>query len=103
VSRTITQFENDAVIGIASARGIVVRDRAALKRVAVHDNSMASYALLRYAANLVAERPNGESNSRGYADINVVYVAVTWLPRTLLVRLFLRELMLFASKRRTTR
>jgi hypothetical protein len=66
VSRTITQFENDAVIGIASARRIVLRDRAALTRVAVHDNSTSSY---RYRdawtqSDLVAERPNGESNSR---------------------------------------
>jgi hypothetical protein len=43
VSRTITQFENDAVIGIASARRIVLRDRAAVTRVAVHDNSTSSY------------------------------------------------------------
>ena len=38
VSRTITQFENDAVIGVASARRIVLRDRVALTRVAAHDN-----------------------------------------------------------------
>jgi CRP/FNR family nitrogen fixation transcriptional regulator len=41
VSRMITQFEKEAVIGIASARRIVLRDRAALT-VAVHDNSRAS-------------------------------------------------------------
>jgi CRP-like cAMP-binding protein len=66
VSRTITQFENDALIGIASTRRIVLRDRAALIRGAVLDNSTSSY---RYRdawtqSNLVAERPNGESNSR---------------------------------------
>lgn len=44
VSRTMTQFEREAVIGIASVRRIVLRDRAALTRVAVHDNSAACYA-----------------------------------------------------------
>ena len=41
VSRTFTQFEKEAVIGIASARRIVLRDRSALT-MAIHDNSTAS-------------------------------------------------------------
>jgi hypothetical protein len=61
VSRTITQFENDALIGIASTRRIVLRDRAALTKIAAHDNSTSSSWT---QSNLVAERPNGESNSR---------------------------------------
>jgi CRP/FNR family nitrogen fixation transcriptional regulator len=43
VSRTITQFEKETVIGIPSTRRIVLHDRAALTRVAVNDNSIASY------------------------------------------------------------
>jgi hypothetical protein len=33
------QFEKEAVIGIPSARRVVLRDRAVLTRVAFHDNS----------------------------------------------------------------
>ena len=43
VSRTITQFENDALIGIASTRRIVLRDPAALTRIAAHRNSAESH------------------------------------------------------------
>jgi hypothetical protein len=43
VSRTMTQFENCALIGIASTRRIVLRDRAALTRIAAHDNSTESH------------------------------------------------------------
>jgi len=43
VSRTITQLQREAVIGITSARGIVLRDRAALATVAIRDNSRASH------------------------------------------------------------
>lgn len=43
VSRTMMQFEKEAVIGVPSARRIVLRDRAALTRVAVRDNSTTSY------------------------------------------------------------
>ena len=39
VSRTVMQFEKEAVIGIPSARRVVLRDRAVLTRVAFHDNS----------------------------------------------------------------
>ena len=43
VSRTITQFENDALIGVASTRRIVLCDRAGLTRVAARENYTASY------------------------------------------------------------
>jgi hypothetical protein len=43
VSRTIWQFENDALIGIASTRHIILRDRAALTSIAAYDNSTESY------------------------------------------------------------
>jgi CRP/FNR family transcriptional regulator, nitrogen fixation regulation protein len=43
VSRTMTQFEKEAVIGLASTRRIVLRDRAALTRLAANDNSTAPY------------------------------------------------------------
>jgi CRP/FNR family nitrogen fixation transcriptional regulator len=43
VSRTMTQFEKEAVIGLASTRRIVLHDRAALTRLAANDNSTASY------------------------------------------------------------
>jgi CRP/FNR family transcriptional regulator, nitrogen fixation regulation protein len=33
VSRTMTQLENDAAIGLASSRRVVVRNRAALMRL----------------------------------------------------------------------
>jgi CRP/FNR family transcriptional regulator, nitrogen fixation regulation protein len=42
VSRTTTQFENDALIGVASMRRIVLCDRAALTRVAASENYTAS-------------------------------------------------------------
>jgi CRP/FNR family transcriptional regulator, nitrogen fixation regulation protein len=60
VSRTITQFEKETVIGIPSTRRIVLHDRAALTRVAVNDNSIASYCDcgVRTQSNLFAERPN---------------------------------------------
>jgi CRP-like cAMP-binding protein len=43
VSRTIWQFENDALIGIASTRRIILRDRATLVSIAAYDNSTESY------------------------------------------------------------
>ena len=43
VSRTISQFENNALIGIASTRGIILRDRAALTSIAAYDNSTEEY------------------------------------------------------------
>jgi len=43
VSRTISQFENNALIGIASTRRIILRDRAALTSIAAYDNSTESY------------------------------------------------------------
>ena len=43
VSRTISQFENNALIGIASTRRIILRDRAALTSIAAYDNSTEEY------------------------------------------------------------
>jgi CRP/FNR family transcriptional regulator, nitrogen fixation regulation protein len=43
VSRTISQFENDALIGVASTRRIILRDRAALTSIAAYGNSTESY------------------------------------------------------------
>ena len=43
VSRTISQFENNALIGIASTRRIILRDRAALTSIAAYHNSTESY------------------------------------------------------------
>ena len=42
VSRTITQFEKEGVIGIPSARRVALRDREALTRVAARENYTAS-------------------------------------------------------------
>jgi len=49
VSRMITQFEKEAVIGIPSARRVILRDRAALTRVAFHDNSTDVSCLLQHS------------------------------------------------------
>jgi CRP/FNR family transcriptional regulator, nitrogen fixation regulation protein len=43
VSRTISQFQNDALIGVGSSRRIVLCDGAALTKVAVNENYAASY------------------------------------------------------------
>jgi hypothetical protein len=43
VSRTISKFENNALIGIASTRRIILRDRAALTSIAAYNNSTESY------------------------------------------------------------
>ena len=43
VSRTISKFENNALIGIASTRRIILRDRATLVSIAAYDNSTESY------------------------------------------------------------
>jgi CRP/FNR family transcriptional regulator, nitrogen fixation regulation protein len=53
VSRTISQFENDDLIGITSTRRIALRDCAELTRIAAHDNSTESY---RRICSLSAER-----------------------------------------------
>jgi CRP/FNR family nitrogen fixation transcriptional regulator len=60
VSRTMTQFEKETMIGIPSTRRIVLHDRAALTRVTVNDNSTASYSDCnrRTQSNLFAEHPN---------------------------------------------
>ena len=44
VSRTMTQFEKETVIGIPSTRRIVLHDRAALTRITVNDNSTPPYS-----------------------------------------------------------
>jgi CRP/FNR family transcriptional regulator, nitrogen fixation regulation protein len=61
VSRTMMQFEKEAVIGVPSTRRIVLRDRAALTKVAIHDNSTASYGYCntRTQSAVFVERPNG--------------------------------------------
>ena len=48
VSRTISQFQNDDLIAVASTRRIVLCDGAALTKVAVNENYAASY---RHAVN----------------------------------------------------
>ena len=64
VSHTMTQFEKEAVIGLASTRRIVLQDRAALTRLAANDNSTTScgYCDTRTQLSLLADRPNGGSN-----------------------------------------
>jgi CRP/FNR family transcriptional regulator, nitrogen fixation regulation protein len=64
VSRTITQFEQEALIGIASARRIVIRDRAALTAVAVHDNSRASHGYCERATATCATKSQQAANKR---------------------------------------
>jgi hypothetical protein len=51
VSRTMMQLEKETVIDVPSARRIVLRDRVALTRVAVHDNYTA-YAGLNWFPDL---------------------------------------------------
>ena len=64
VSRTITQFEQEAVIGIASARRIVIRDRAALTAVVAHDNSRASHGYCEWATAACATKSQQAANKR---------------------------------------
>jgi CRP/FNR family transcriptional regulator, nitrogen fixation regulation protein len=64
VSRTITQFEQEALIGIASTRRIVIRDRAALTAVAVHDNSRASHGYCERATAACATKSQQAANKR---------------------------------------
>jgi hypothetical protein len=61
----ITQFEKEAAIGIASARRIVLRDRAALTTVAVRDNSRASHGHCDWTAAACATKiPKAAANKR---------------------------------------
>jgi CRP/FNR family transcriptional regulator, nitrogen fixation regulation protein len=64
VSRTITQFEQEALIGIVSARRIVIRDRAALTAVAAHDNSRASHGDCERATGACATKSQPAANKR---------------------------------------
>jgi CRP/FNR family nitrogen fixation transcriptional regulator len=64
VSRTITQFEQEAVIGIASARRIIIRDRAALTAVVAHDNSRASHGYCEWATAACATKSQQAANKR---------------------------------------
>jgi CRP-like cAMP-binding protein len=65
VSRMITQFENDALIGVASTRRIVLCDRAALTRVAARENYKAPdrHASCGRRETWFAQRRNGGLNS----------------------------------------